>query len=353
MARAILLAGLFAAAASAQSEFASPKFQYKGCVLADSANAFPFQPPSMKAFGTFSAADCQSACEAAGATQAALGNGGCHCDDPKSTSASTSGNANSKMAVPEKFKAVDEAECHTPCREGDAKAGKCGGCTDKFVYSLYARVAPVVDPAVESKAKAVAATPPPQQNRKAQGQDCNCAESKADPAAATRIAPPPPPAAVTTMAKVEVKTVTEPCPESSAKPVTHAAVVSSVPPPPAQSKPVVEDPATRTVEVCPGGPGGCDPKQKDQTTTLTTMSRVTDIVRPSRTSASADPWTHSASNSTKPANHSSKPADPPVSHPSKPADPPAIMNAGSSLRPLGRLAELLCAGALVLAVCLS
>jgi len=374
MARTLLLAGLLAAAgASAQSQFASPKFQYQGCILADSANAFPFQPPSMKAFGTFSAADCQAACEAAGATHAALGNGGCHCDDPKAAAAS-SPNANNKMALPpQNFKPVDEAECHTPCREGDAQAGKCGGCTDKFVYNLYSRVAgaapvPVAaaagDPAAESAAKAVAAVPtsPPQQNRKGEDgkEDCNCAESKADAASradpATKVAPPAPaPPVPTTMAKVAVLTVTEPCTDSTAKPVTHAAVVSSAPPAPPVTK-AIEDPATRTVEVCPGGSAaGCDPKpkQKDQTTTLTTMSRVTDIVRPSRTTAIADPWTQSASNTTKPANHSSKPADPPVSHPSKPADPPAIMNAGAALRPLGRFAELVCAGAFVLAVCLS
>lgn len=36
MARTLLLAGLLAAAgASAQSQFASPKFQYQGCILAD------------------------------------------------------------------------------------------------------------------------------------------------------------------------------------------------------------------------------------------------------------------------------------------------------------------------------
>ncbi|UNI15575.1 hypothetical protein JDV02_002099 [Purpureocillium takamizusanense] len=374
--RALLLAGLLAASVSAQSEFASPKFQYKGCMRADSPETFPFKPTSMtKAFGAFSAADCQTACEAAGATIAALGNGGCHCNDPKSTAPNT----NNKMALPpQNYKAVDEAECHTPCREGDAKAGKCGGCIDKFVYNVYSRVVtPAVDdPAALSAAKAVAAsaadpvvvaTTPPQQNRQAQDaeKDCNCAESKADPATKAAIPPPPPPVpAATTMAKVAVLTVTEPCSDSSTAvkpvtPVTHIAVASSAASSAAAvtaasaktNNKAIDDPATRIVEVCP--PGGCDPKQKDQVKTMTTMSRVTEVVRPSSTAAIADPWTQSASNATKPVAHASKPVDPPVSHPSKPADPPAIMNAGSALRPLGQFAELVCAGAFFLAVCLS
>ncbi|POR36721.1 Uncharacterized protein TPAR_03076 [Tolypocladium paradoxum] len=124
MTRAALVAALLVALSAAQSDHAAPGFRYLGCVRADPA-AFPMRPGLAH---PFSPDKCQEACGPK-AAYAALGNGGCHCDDAASRREA-------------KWDAVDEEQCCTLCDERDEKGGHCGGPgkDGKGVFNLYMKI---------------------------------------------------------------------------------------------------------------------------------------------------------------------------------------------------------------------
>ena len=128
--------------ALAQGGLAATGFEYLGCVESPGSDAFPMRAPTTGAVGSFTVDACQKACESQGATYAALGYGGCFCDDPQSRA----GAAN--------FKNIAEENCHTLCNKNDAAAGRCGACDDQPIYNLYKRTA-----TAPQAAKAVAPEP--------------------------------------------------------------------------------------------------------------------------------------------------------------------------------------------------
>lgn len=120
MLRPILLAGLVATASvTAQANFASPGFQYIGCVKAE-----PGSFSIRKDFNnSFSVSQCQDACSNTG-LYAAITQRECYCDDAKS-----------QIAVD--FDIADEASCSLLCDPGNSQAGQCGGPDTDDSYQLF------------------------------------------------------------------------------------------------------------------------------------------------------------------------------------------------------------------------
>ncbi|KAH8175160.1 hypothetical protein LIA77_03578 [Sarocladium implicatum] len=121
MSRFVLSMGLLAATVTAQANFASPDFEYIGCVQAAPA-AFGLKLDLSKAF---TPQECQDAC-AGKATFAAVG-GSCRCDVP--------GDENDI-----KFQMIDDSECANPCDPASPDAGNCGGSSNDEalqVFNLY------------------------------------------------------------------------------------------------------------------------------------------------------------------------------------------------------------------------
>ena len=132
MPRHLFLAGLMAASAMAQGDFASKGFQYIGCIESPP-QAFSVK---MDLVAGFTVRKCQDACAAKQAHAAAAADG-CYC----------------QISLPKPgvdFVKQDDSKCSNPCQPNNPEAGNCGGPAvnvGKKLFSVYWRTQDDLEPA--------------------------------------------------------------------------------------------------------------------------------------------------------------------------------------------------------------